>query len=93
MERTAYLPQLEHTYFSYFIDGITSFNGISYFIIKNTVTDSYTHYLREDTANKIVYEYYLNTDYMILTYLLVIHLIVLLKLTITYYVRMVYLQL
>ena len=61
MKRTVYLPQMEYTYFSYYIDGNTSYNGISYFNVKNT-DNSFMHFLREDIAQKVVYEYYPNTD-------------------------------
>ena len=66
MQRTTYMVPPNFTteiiYFSYYIEGTEVINSEEYYILKNNANDyEIIHYLREDTTNKIVYEYFTET--------------------------------
>jgi len=48
--------------YGYFIDGTTTFNSISYYILRDSRNTDVYYYLREDLANKKVYLYDNNTN-------------------------------
>ncbi|HIP47994.1 MAG TPA: T9SS type A sorting domain-containing protein [Lutibacter sp.] len=66
MQRTTYMVPPNFTteiiYFSYYIEGTIVINSQEYFVLKNNGDGEITHYLREDTTNKIVYEYFTETQ-------------------------------